>query len=187
MRLLLYHFIEHDLRQGPFLLTLTDIHQNKIFVDDEWNIRYIIDLEWACSLPAEMQQVPCWLTSQSIDSLLVENLSAFDCLREEFMAAFENEERNKLGSYGSKAGHTLMMRNGWETGKFWFYHALDSPLGLPGLFWQHIQPIFARSHINDPEFDRITSAYWIMDSDNSSAQRSRRKRIMTGNCVRYSI
>jgi hypothetical protein len=58
-----------------------------------------------------------------------------------------------------------MMRNGWETGKFWFYHALDSPLGLRGLFWQHIQPIFARSHINDPEFDRIMSAYWIVDSD----------------------
>jgi hypothetical protein len=86
MRSLLHHFIDHDLRQGPFLLILTDIHQSNYFVDDEWNIRYIIDLEWACSRPAEMQRVPYWLTSQSIDSLLGENLSAFDCLREEFMA-----------------------------------------------------------------------------------------------------
>jgi hypothetical protein len=38
-------YFRRDLRRGPFFLTLTDIHQSNIFVDDEWNIKYFIDLE----------------------------------------------------------------------------------------------------------------------------------------------
>ncbi|KAL9607871.1 MAG: hypothetical protein Q9167_007260 [Letrouitia subvulpina] len=45
MRAVLHHFIDHDLRHGPFLFTLTDIHQSSIFVDEQWNIKRLIDLE----------------------------------------------------------------------------------------------------------------------------------------------
>jgi hypothetical protein len=33
-----------------FLYRLTDLHPSNIFVDSDWNIKYVIDLEWACSL-----------------------------------------------------------------------------------------------------------------------------------------
>ena len=57
-RTILPLFVRRDLRSGPFILTLTDIHASNIFVDKEWNIKYLIDLEWACSLPIEMLHPP---------------------------------------------------------------------------------------------------------------------------------
>lgn len=131
MRSVFHHFINHDLRRGPFFFTLTDTHQSNIFVDDNWRIKYLIDLEWACSLPAEMQRFPYWLTSQSIDALLGENLSVFNKVREEFMEAFEGEERALLPLSDGIPARTLMMKNIWDTRKFWFFHALDNTGGLP--------------------------------------------------------
>lgn len=51
MRALLPTFTLRDYRNGPFVFTLTDLHQSNIFVDDNWNITSLIDLEWASSLP----------------------------------------------------------------------------------------------------------------------------------------
>ena len=50
MRGLLPYFTSLDLRHGPFIFNPTDLHRGNIFVDDNWHIKYIIDLEWACSL-----------------------------------------------------------------------------------------------------------------------------------------
>lgn len=33
------------------MFTLTDLHQSNIFVDNDWHITAIVDLEWACSRP----------------------------------------------------------------------------------------------------------------------------------------
>lgn len=78
MRTVLPHFVRRDLRHGPFLFTLTDLHQSNIFVDNDWNVTYLIDLEWACSLPVEMQHPPYWLTSQAVDCLVDDDLVEFD-------------------------------------------------------------------------------------------------------------
>lgn len=51
MRGLLHHFVSRQYRNGPFVLTLTDLHPSNIFVDEEWHITCLIDLEWACSFP----------------------------------------------------------------------------------------------------------------------------------------
>jgi len=49
MRGVLHHLVSREYRNGPFVLTLTDLHQSNIFVDDKWHITSLIDLEWACS------------------------------------------------------------------------------------------------------------------------------------------
>lgn len=36
---------------GPFLLQLTGLHASNIFVNNDWNVTRLIDLEWVCSLP----------------------------------------------------------------------------------------------------------------------------------------
>lgn len=41
--------------EGPFVLQLTDLHSSNIFVDDDWNIVAIIDLEFTCALPPDME------------------------------------------------------------------------------------------------------------------------------------
>lgn len=51
MRALLHQYTNEELREGPFVMQLTDLHAPNIFVDRDWNIKHIIDLEWACALP----------------------------------------------------------------------------------------------------------------------------------------
>lgn len=157
MRALLRHFTDRNLRHGPFILMLTDLHQSNIFVTSDWRITAIIDLEWACILPIEMQHPPYWLTGTSIDRLVGEELEAFGSVHAEFMAAFEKEER----SFGEEdVPHTQIMRRGWKIGNFWYFTALDCLNGLYSLYMSHIQRRFAPIEDSGPEFDRTVSAYW---------------------------
>ncbi|KAF2240256.1 hypothetical protein BU26DRAFT_385862, partial [Trematosphaeria pertusa] len=133
-------FTDRNLRHGPFILMLTDLHQSNIFVNSDWHITAIIDLEWACILPIEMQHPPYWLTGTSIDRLVREEFEAFRSVHAEFMAAFEREER----SFGKDdILHSQIMRKGWEIGNFWYFSALDCLNGLYSLYMSHIQRIFA--------------------------------------------
>jgi hypothetical protein len=56
------HYVDRKLRDGPFVFQFTDLHECNIFVDDQYNITSIVDLEWSCSLPIEMHQPPFWLS-----------------------------------------------------------------------------------------------------------------------------
>jgi len=165
MRALLPNFVRRDLRHGPFVFSLTDLHQSNILVDSNWHIKCLIDLEWACSLPIEMQHPPCWLTGRAVDELQkCEHLEAFTRMHEEFMDAFEKEERLLPPTKDGALYRTNIMRAGWKIGNFWYFHALDSPKGIYNLFLQHIQPGFAASH-NGTVLDRIVAPYWATDAD----------------------
>lgn len=58
MRTVLPSFFKPERRRGPFAFTLTDLHQSNIFVDKQWNITCLVDLEWACTRPIEMLRTP---------------------------------------------------------------------------------------------------------------------------------
>ena len=171
MRAVLPHFINRGLRNGPFLFTLTDIHQGNIFVDEEWHIKYLIDLEWACSLPMEMQNPPHWLTGRGVDQLEGEYLAEYDDVREEFMKAFENEERLQYGKSLEKVNllRTRTMRRAWESGGYFYFHALESTTGLFNLFLQHIWPKFPASMAAKIGFDDAVSPFWSFDTDKVTA------------------
>lgn len=67
------HFhVSRERRAGPFHL-----HASNLFVDDDWNITCLIDLEWISSVPAEMLAVPYWLTGRGIDELVGDELVQF--------------------------------------------------------------------------------------------------------------
>ncbi|EKV19139.1 hypothetical protein PDIG_06360 [Penicillium digitatum PHI26] len=163
MKALIPHFSKREHREGPFFYRLTDLHPSNIFVDSQWNVKFVIDLEWACSLPAETLHPPYWLTGRSVDELTGEHLEEFREAYEEFVGIFEEEEKlfppiNNVYSY-----RTTLMRNGWQVGNFWYFHALDSPKGLFNLFRQHVYPIFAPSHQIASEFSRLVSDFWAPD------------------------
>lgn len=114
MKALLPRYIIRNLRHG-FALTLTDLHPSNIFVDSNWNITKLIDLEWACSLPTEMLHPPYWLTGQAIDMLEGEELKEYTTVHRVFMDIFEREEKKQNMS------HTALSRTmwrGWEIGNF---------------------------------------------------------------------
>ncbi|OAL25414.1 hypothetical protein AYO20_10448 [Fonsecaea nubica] len=115
MRAIIHHFLDPTYRHGPFVFTLTDLHQSNIFVDKDWHITSLIDLEWACSLPIEFQSLPYWLSGLAVDELTGEHLDTFRRLATEYLDAFEQEERRILGT---NLFQTPIMRKGWETGSF---------------------------------------------------------------------
>lgn len=150
-------FFRRDLRRGPFFLNLTDLNQTNILVDDDWNIKCLIDLEWACSHPVEMIQPPYWLTNQSIDLISMDD---YEILHKEFMDAFaEEEKKTKLPVHLYP-----ILQQGWERGTFWCSLALSSPTALFKIFYGYIQPRFSKTHQDDTNFCITTMPYWTFNT-----------------------
>lgn len=178
MRALLPHFTDRELRQGPFFYQLTDLHQSNIFVDEQWHIKYLIDLEWACSLPAETLRPPYWLTGRAVDGLRGEHLDTFSKAHDEFMEIFEEEEKRYPPLFDVSSYRTNIMRKGWKIGNFWYFYALDCPKGLFHLFRDHIQPRFAPSQRDNlSDFWRIVYEYWAVDAKDVIAAKLRDKEV----------
>ncbi|PLB49351.1 hypothetical protein P170DRAFT_509909 [Aspergillus steynii IBT 23096] len=164
MRTIFSSLFRRDFRRGPFSLTLTDLHQSNIFVDAEWNITCLVDLEWACSMPMEMISPPHWLTNKAVDQL---DAAEYDAVRMEFMKALVAEEKERelkstaLGMVGnSEAVPRLsdVMSQAWATGTFWYTLALSSPSGLFSIFHKHVRPLFCANY--GEEFNLIMPFFW---------------------------
>ncbi|PGH18438.1 hypothetical protein AJ79_00507 [Helicocarpus griseus UAMH5409] len=115
---------------------------SNILVDDNWNIKCLIDLEWACSHAAEMIQPPYWLSNQAIDLI---NKDDYEMLHRELMETFADEE---MKIKPPVLLHSILQQ-GWVRGTFWYSLALSSPTALFKIFYDHIQPRFSRSHRDD--------------------------------------
>ncbi|XHG05644.1 hypothetical protein AWENTII_008862 [Aspergillus wentii] len=112
MRGTLHHFISRQYRNGPFVLTLSDLHPSNIFVDEEWHIISLIDLEWACSFPIELQTPPYWLTGRPIDDIEHgKQLDTFKRVITEFIDVFGEQE-------GPDERQADIMRKCWERKSF---------------------------------------------------------------------
>lgn len=69
-RALIPYFTSPEHRYGSFVFTLTDLHPNNIFVDANWHIKCLIDLEWSCVRPLEMTLLPpVWFAGRKVDEL----------------------------------------------------------------------------------------------------------------------
>ncbi|GAB7340511.1 hypothetical protein MBLNU457_6931t1 [Dothideomycetes sp. NU457] len=158
MRALSRHYADPELRSGPFVLMLTDLHQSNVFVDENWHITALIDLEWACVRPLEMLQPPYWLTSKSVDNLKGENLKEYDEQRLEFMAAFEKEETKSHSTLDISRSQT--MEKCWKIGNFWYFIAMDTFVGMCNIYKHHIGPKFLVLPRISAGFERDTSLYW---------------------------
>jgi len=155
-------FFRKDFNRGPFVFTLTDLHQSNIFVDDKWHITCLVDLEWGCSRPIEMVQPPYWLTNQGVDTIDAEE---YDKLRKELLTIMSTEETEKSSSILSKdAGGapirlSEIMEQTWAAGTFWYALAQSSPTGLFALFYNHIQPLLSKHNVE--EIGEIMPFYWV--------------------------
>lgn len=161
MRTITPAFFQRDLRRGPFSFMLTDVHQSNIFVDAEWNITCLIDLEWACSRPIEMVEPPYWLTSKGVDEL---DAAEYNSVRTELMEilAAEEEARTTLSSNeGGLPRLSDVMNRAWESGTFWYTLALSSPSGMFTIFDQHIRPLFCPKY--GDVFNAIMPFFWERD------------------------
>jgi hypothetical protein len=155
LKALMRHFTNRNLRHGPFVMQLTDLHPSNIFVDENWKITKIIDLEWACARPIEMPLIPFWLTGQSLDGLHDSHHDAFKAAVNEFMQALEKE-----ASSGSDIDITAIVRMTWESGGYWFFYALHAPDCLSSLFLPHIQKLFGQRGVSS-----MAAPFWMPNAD----------------------
>ncbi|KAJ5779744.1 hypothetical protein N7457_007464 [Penicillium paradoxum] len=163
MRGLLPQFISRQYRNGPFGLTLTDLHPSKIFVDENWHITSLIDLEWACSYPIELQTPPYWLTGRPIDDIEHgEHLQTFENAMTEFLDAFKEQEKDFQAPGASQAE---IMEKCWVKGSFWYFQAVQSPKGLLRVFNEHVQRMFCEEHCTQRLFDQTVSPYWAVGAE----------------------
>ncbi|KAL2826910.1 hypothetical protein BJY01DRAFT_143080 [Aspergillus pseudoustus] len=165
MRAIFPLFFNRDLRRGPFIYSLTDLHQSNIFVDDDWHITSLVDLEWACSLPIEMVQPPHWLSSTAVDRIVSRE---YNEVRLAFMSALTTEEEAYLWRFSNRdspAPLTLsqLMGVAWDRGTFWYSLALSSPTGLFAIFDKELQPRFINKCPDHDAFDQIMPWYWDQD------------------------
>ena len=157
LRTFSHHFIWREYRNGPFLLQFTDFHASNLLVDEEWNITGLIDLEWICSYPVEMLDVPYWLTGQGIDELVGEQLVEYSQVREEFTRIFEKEER-ALAYKIHGLSLAVMIRDMWASKGIWFWHSLSSINAMYQLFEKHLGPSFG-GDISDRDAETI-ARFW---------------------------
>ncbi|KFZ06251.1 hypothetical protein V501_07595 [Pseudogymnoascus sp. VKM F-4519 (FW-2642)] len=167
MRTVLPSFFKQECRHGPFLFTLTDLHQSNIFVDKNWNITSLVDLEWASTRPVEMFRTPTWLTSKACDEIAEEGHEEYDKVRAEFMDKFTAEEEQARSPVScNDDGKTLLsaaMKQNWDKGIFWYTLALASPTGIFRLFYKQIQPRFIMHDIDHGSFELVMPWYWAED------------------------
>ncbi|KAK3328129.1 hypothetical protein B0T19DRAFT_491781 [Cercophora scortea] len=138
LRTVSHHYVTRERRSGPFYLQLTDFHASNIFVDDDWNLTCLIDLEWICSLPAENFAAPYWLTGRGIDELEGDDLVEFEKVHQEFLDILEKEEIAMAPE--RKPALVNILRENWESGAVWFWHCLLSINAQWSLVDEHISP-----------------------------------------------
>lgn len=142
-------FFRRELLNGPFFLYLTGLHQSNLFFDRNWNVKYIPDLGWACSLAVEFIHPPHWLSSDPITKIRPD---VYEAMHKGFIEALEEEEgANTRDTQPSIQLHSIMQQ-GWDRGAFWCSLALNTPTALFDIFYDHIQPRFSRSHKDDEAF-----------------------------------
>ncbi|OJD26896.1 hypothetical protein ACJ73_01707 [Blastomyces percursus] len=132
MRALLHKFTRQHFRNGTFVIQLTDLYLGNIFVDKDWNLKYVIDLEWTCSLPLQNLLPPHWLTGKGIDLLKGPEYGPFKTCYEKFAKIFEEEEHmvGQLRHNGHHLSRATSLESALEDGRFWYLTALRSPRGL---------------------------------------------------------
>ncbi|KAE8356063.1 hypothetical protein BDV28DRAFT_7353 [Aspergillus coremiiformis] len=167
LRVLSPDFIRRELRNGPFLLQLTDFHASNLLVDKHWNITGLIDLEWICALPPEMLGVPYWLTGCAIDGIEGQNLDQFDQVRQEFIHIFKEEERATPAQAYHHIILSKVMQDMWDSKGVWFWYCLSSVNAMYFLLETHLLPPKSLSL----EAERIVSRFWSRNAEDVVRQK----------------
>ncbi|TQV92473.1 hypothetical protein V2A60_007161 [Cordyceps javanica] len=118
---------------GPFVFALRDLHRSNVFVDQNWNVTAIIDLEFAASWPAEFIQTPHWLEYDFIDDVTP---AGFEARHTEFMEHIKRAEELRENS-GTESLSSIMQRS-WDEGTFWVPLTLRDPVSFAELFYERI-------------------------------------------------
>ena len=148
-------FFDRKLRYGPFVLQFTDLHESNIFVDDQYNITSIVDLEWCCSLPMEMQQPHFWLGGQEGNDFLkdaqTETEAKFLTSYTDFLEILGSEQVSRCFCSKLPFDPKQIIESAMEKKSHWYFAAVSHPRNAYSFLVDYIQPLFAPSHTSPDE------------------------------------
>ncbi|KAK1769787.1 hypothetical protein QBC33DRAFT_576366 [Phialemonium atrogriseum] len=104
----------------------------------------LTEMHQTCSQLVQMQLPPYWLSSRA-------------SLIDQYVDIYEGKETKRNGSLLQAP----IMRRAWDSGSYWFFHAVTVPKGMYNIFQMHIRPLFEgeRGKENMPGFDKFWP-YW---------------------------
>ncbi|DAA77790.1 TPA_exp: Uncharacterized protein A8136_5493 [Trichophyton benhamiae CBS 112371] len=152
--------------------SLSSGESSNIFVDQQWNITSLVDLEWGCSLPVEMIHPPYWLTSEFADAI---DEDEYKKMWTEFVRILAQEEES-----ATKQQHNYSMNNTrlstimtktWEMGTLWYSLALRSPAAIFRLFLDRIQTKLGKDNYSNEEYGLVMAFQWRSGIGNILAQK----------------
>ncbi|TLD29613.1 Aminoglycoside phosphotransferase [Venturia nashicola] len=133
-RSLLKQFSLKEPRNGPFYLTFSDENVGHFFVDENWNVTKIVDLEWVCSWPTAMSGTPYWLSALGIDQIYGKTEEDFLEIQTQYLDALrENEDKRKASRPLSS-----IIKHNWDNNAFWLLHGLTSVDALFNICRRHL-------------------------------------------------
>jgi len=158
LRTLLHHFVggQECQRSGPFRPQPTDLHASDLFVDNDWSVTCLIDLEWICALRVEMLAVAYWLTGRGVDRLGGDGLVEFDAVHQQFVGILEEVEQEMRGTCCVSEEEVVatlskMIRQGWDSGAVWFWCCLSEINAMLSVVGDHTTPRFCPESSGEEE------------------------------------
>ena len=150
------HYVDRKLRDGPFVFQFTDLHECNIFIDDQYNITGIVDLECSCSLPIKMHKPQFWLSGQAASDFLEEDGRAekeaiFRTAYTDFLNILRSEQTSRASQYRIAFDLAQIIQNALEKKSYWYFAAVSNPRNAYTFLVDYIQPISAPAHTDDPK------------------------------------
>lgn len=178
LRALYPRFRNPPLQRKPPVFQFTDLHESNFFVDKYYRITGIVDIEWSCVLPMEMQHPPFWLSGHELDDLdgegTRENEQMFERACEEFLQILEEDNEGE-NLWIRPRDYAQAMRDSLRRKQHWYLTAVKIPRIAYSLFLHKIQPRFAPSHSEEDAgiFQDVVARYWSVNTTGFVEQKRR--------------
>lgn len=144
---------------GPFKLFCDDLRPQNMLVDpDTLRITAVLDLEFTNAMPAQFAyDPPWWLLLVGPETWLQRGrtmeafVAAYKPRMEQFVRAIERAEARSMETQHGKRSLSSLMRESWDTGRFWFDYAARKPFHVDVLFYTYLNEGGAGVELLDDE------------------------------------
>jgi hypothetical protein len=159
-------FVDRNVQHGPFALQFTDLSKSNIFVDRNYNITAIVDLEWTCSLPLEMLQPPFWISGNTQWDFvgkgkpLAATEATFIVAGRLFLDILSEEQESRSSSQQPAFDAESVIRGAFEKKSHWYFTGLKYPGVTYAYLIHHIQRMLSSRAA--PRFPHYELAHYYM-------------------------
>lgn len=128
---------------GPFKPFCDDLQPSNMLIDEKTlEITAVLDIEFTNITPAQFTyDPPWWLLLLGPDMWLERRtmedfLTLYEPRMEQFLRALEQVEvESRSGGQSGKPHLSTLMRDSWETGRFWFDYAARKSFDVDAVYW----------------------------------------------------